>query len=116
MAEFERELIRSRMAEGISRKRARGEHLGPEFKLSPEAQKAIMRRYASGEPMALLADEYGVGRATIYRVLDRARAAASLLSVSLSLASVIPAFSTRQAVACPRGRIDRTTLARQSVE
>jgi DNA invertase Pin-like site-specific DNA recombinase len=44
MAEFERELIRSRMADGISRKRARGEHLGPDFKLSPEAQKAIVRR------------------------------------------------------------------------
>jgi DNA invertase Pin-like site-specific DNA recombinase len=77
MAEFERELIRSRMAEGISRKRARGEHLGPDFKLSPEAQKAIVRRYEDGEPMALLADEYGVGRATVYRALDRARAATS---------------------------------------
>ena len=33
-----------RMTEGISRKRARGQHLGPDFKLSPEAQKAIVRR------------------------------------------------------------------------
>ena len=61
---------------GISHKRARGDHLGPDFKLSPEAQKAILRRYADGEPMALLADEYGFGRATVYRVLDQARAAA----------------------------------------
>jgi DNA invertase Pin-like site-specific DNA recombinase len=69
--------IRSRMAEGISRKRARGEHLGPDFKLSPEALRAIVRRYEDGEPMALLADEYRVGRATVYRVLGRARAATS---------------------------------------
>jgi DNA invertase Pin-like site-specific DNA recombinase len=77
MAEFERELIRLRMADGISRKRARGEHLGPDLKLSPEALRAIVRRYEDGEPMALLGDEYRVGRATVYRVLDRARAATS---------------------------------------
>jgi DNA invertase Pin-like site-specific DNA recombinase len=68
LADVERDLIRSRTAEGRSRAKARGQHMGRPPKLT-EAQKAEARqRRAEGATLAELARSYDVSRSTISRL------------------------------------------------
>src|ERR1700761_7471040 len=68
LADVERDLIRTRTAEGRSRAQARGQHMGGPPKLT-EAQKAKARkRPAKGATLKELAESYNVGRATISRL------------------------------------------------
>jgi DNA invertase Pin-like site-specific DNA recombinase len=68
LADVERDLIRTRTAEGRSRAVARGQHMGRPPKLT-DAQKAEARkRRAEGATLNELADSYNVGRATISRL------------------------------------------------
>jgi DNA invertase Pin-like site-specific DNA recombinase len=68
LADVERDLIRTRTAEGRSRAKARGQHMGRPPKLT-DAQKAeARRRRAEGATLQELADSYNVGRATISRL------------------------------------------------
>jgi DNA invertase Pin-like site-specific DNA recombinase len=68
LADVERDLIRTRTAEGRSRAKARGQHMGRPPKLT-DAQKAeARRRRAEGATLQELADSYSVGRATISRL------------------------------------------------
>jgi DNA invertase Pin-like site-specific DNA recombinase len=63
LADVERDLIRTRTAEGRSRAQKGGQHMGRPPKLT-EAQKAdARRRRAQGAPLAELARSYGVARA-----------------------------------------------------
>lgn len=68
LAEFERELIRARTAEGRALARARGKHLGRPAKLSP-AQRAEVRRLltASGVNRSEIGRRFHVSRTTIGR-------------------------------------------------
>ena len=68
-AEFERELIRERQAEGIAIAKADGRYKGRVPVLAQASVKDIERRAAAGESKTMLAKEYGVSRATIYNVL-----------------------------------------------
>jgi DNA invertase Pin-like site-specific DNA recombinase len=68
-AEFERELIRERQAEGIAIAKASGKYKGRVPVLALASVKDIERRAAAGESKTALAKEYGVSRATIYNVL-----------------------------------------------
>ena len=68
LADVERDLIRSRTAEGRSRAKARGQHMGRPPKLTPQQQKEARRRRAGGATLAELAKSYNVGRATISRL------------------------------------------------
>jgi DNA invertase Pin-like site-specific DNA recombinase len=43
--------IRSRTAEGRSRAKARGQHIGRPAKLTPQQQKEVRRRRAEGETL-----------------------------------------------------------------
>jgi DNA invertase Pin-like site-specific DNA recombinase len=70
LAEFERELIRSRCDEGIKRAKARGTVFGRKPVLDAGERTKIAERYGSGETMAELAREYSCGVATIHRVLQ----------------------------------------------
>jgi DNA invertase Pin-like site-specific DNA recombinase len=70
--EFERGLIQARCQAGIERARAKGTHFGPKFKLDSSQRRKIAERYAAGETMAALARDYGVGEATVWRVLSTA--------------------------------------------
>jgi DNA invertase Pin-like site-specific DNA recombinase len=72
IAEFERELIRSRCEEGIERAKALGTKFGRKAALDAGKKRKIAGRYAKGETMAQLAEEYGVGEATIWRALQPA--------------------------------------------
>src|ERR1700740_254041 len=68
LAKVERDLIRTRTAEGRSRAQKRGQHMGRPSKLT-EAQKAeARRRRAEGATLAELARSYGVGKSTISRL------------------------------------------------
>ena len=68
LADVERNLIRTRTAEGRSRAKARGQNMGRPSKLT-DAQKAEARqRRAEGATLAELARSYGVGKSTISRL------------------------------------------------
>ena len=69
MAEFERKLIRARCDEGIKRAKARGTVFGRKAALGYGEKRKIAERYAAGETMRQLADEYEVGVGTIHRAL-----------------------------------------------
>jgi DNA invertase Pin-like site-specific DNA recombinase len=70
LADVERDLIRTRTAEGRSRAQKRGQHMGRPSKLT-DAQKAeARRRRAEGATLAELARSYGVGKSTISRLSD----------------------------------------------
>src|SRR3954452_22596425 len=68
LADVERDLIRTRTAEGRSRATARGKHMGRPPKLTPQQQKEARRRRAQGATLKELAKSYNVGRATISRL------------------------------------------------
>jgi len=72
LAEFERELIRTRTGEGRSRAKARGVKLGRSFKLTPhQRDEAIRRRDAGEESMTEIARSYAVSHSTISRLKAR---------------------------------------------
>jgi DNA invertase Pin-like site-specific DNA recombinase len=68
LAEFERDLIRSRTGEGRARAEARGQHMGRPPKLTTQQQKEARRRRAEGATLKELAKSYKVGAATISRL------------------------------------------------
>jgi DNA invertase Pin-like site-specific DNA recombinase len=68
MADVERDLIRTRTAEGRSRAMARGQHMGRPAKLTPQQQAEARQRRAEGATLKELAQSYNVGQATISRL------------------------------------------------
>jgi DNA invertase Pin-like site-specific DNA recombinase len=72
LADVERDLIRTRTAEGRVRAKARGQHMGRPPKLTPQQQKEARRRRAEGATLKELAKSYNVGRATISRLWQTA--------------------------------------------
>jgi len=68
LADVERDLIRTRTAEGRSRAKARGQHMGRPRKLTSQQQKEARRRRAEGATPKELAKSYNVGPATISRL------------------------------------------------
>ncbi len=71
LAEFERELIRSRTGEGRVRAKARGIKFGRKPKLSPDQQAYVARLRADGEGVRQIARIMGVSKATIGRIPAR---------------------------------------------
>jgi len=74
IAEFERELIAARMAEGRQRAMNNGVKFGPPFKLDAFQKREALARIKAGESQSLIARTYGVDRATISRLQKRAAA------------------------------------------
>ncbi len=68
LADVERDLIRTRTAEGRSRAKARGQHMGRPPALTPQQQAEARQRRADGATLKELASSYNVGRATISRL------------------------------------------------
>jgi len=66
-ADVERDLIRTRTAEGRSRAQKRGQHMGRPPKVTPAQKTEARRRRAQGATLAELALSYGVGKSTISR-------------------------------------------------
>jgi DNA invertase Pin-like site-specific DNA recombinase len=68
LADVERDLIRTRTAEGRSRAKAQGKAMGRPPSLTPEQKKEAIGRRAQGETLAESARSYNVSRATISRL------------------------------------------------
>jgi DNA invertase Pin-like site-specific DNA recombinase len=64
----ERDLIRTRTAEGRSRAQKRGQRMGRKPKLTEAQQAEARQRRAEGATLAELARSYGVGKSTISRL------------------------------------------------
>ncbi|MGB9644677.1 MAG: recombinase family protein [Stellaceae bacterium] len=71
LADVERDLIRTRTAEGRSRAKAQGKAMGRRPALRPAQQKDASRRRAQGATLQELADSYDVGISTIRRSTTR---------------------------------------------
>ena len=72
-AEFEVDLLRLRTREGMAVARAKGKLRGKQPKLTPRQQAELTRMHATGEyTIADLMEVFSVGRATVYRTLERA--------------------------------------------
>src|SRR5919199_2908319 len=63
LADVERDLIRTRTAEGRSRAKARGQHMGRPPKLTPEQQAEARKRRSEGATLAEMAKSYNGGGA-----------------------------------------------------
>ena len=68
LADVERDLIRTRTAEGRSRAKARGQHMGRPPKLTDVQKAEARQRRAEGATLKDLALSYNVARATISRL------------------------------------------------
>jgi DNA invertase Pin-like site-specific DNA recombinase len=69
LAEFERDLIRTRTSEGRDRAKARGVKLGRKPKLTEhQKREPIRRRDRDGEPVREIARSYNVSHSTISRL------------------------------------------------
>ena len=68
LADVERDLIRTRTAEGRSRAKARGQPMGRPPALTPQQQTEARQRRADGATLKELAASYNVGEATISRL------------------------------------------------
>ena len=69
LAEFERELIRSRTSEGRNRAKAQGVKFGPKPKMTDHQKREAIRLREAGEPVPDIARSYNVSRWTISRAL-----------------------------------------------
>ena len=68
LAEFERDLIRSRTGEGRERAKARGVRMGRKPKLTAHQRREALSRREGGEPLVEIARSYAVHHSTISRL------------------------------------------------
>ena len=68
LAEFERELIKSRTGEGRARAKAAGVHMGRPSKLTPHQKREAIARRDAGEALTDIARTFGVSHTTIGRL------------------------------------------------
>lgn len=68
LADVERDLIRTRTAEGRSRATARGQHMGRPSALTAQQAAEARQRRQDGATLQELADSYNVSKATISRL------------------------------------------------
>jgi DNA invertase Pin-like site-specific DNA recombinase len=72
VAEFEADLMRARTREGMAVARAKGRLRGRRPKLSPVQEKHLVELHRAGShSVAELVELFKVGRATVYRALER---------------------------------------------
>lgn len=68
LADVERDLIRTRTAEGRARAKSRGKHMGRPPKMTAEQRSEALARKNAGEAPAEIARSYNVNRMTISRL------------------------------------------------
>jgi DNA invertase Pin-like site-specific DNA recombinase len=68
LADVERDLIRTRTAEGRSQAKRRGQHMGRPPRLTATQKAEARRRRAEGATLAELARSYDVSQSTISRL------------------------------------------------
>jgi len=72
LAEFERELIKTRTSEGRVRAKARGVHMGRHSALNPNQQHEALARIEAGDALTDIARTFGVSHTTIARLKAKA--------------------------------------------
>jgi DNA invertase Pin-like site-specific DNA recombinase len=86
VAEFESDLIKLRTREGLAVAKAKGRLRGKQPKLTARQEAHLVQLYDAGEHTpAELAELFSVGRSTVYRTLDRARAATSSSTTAVAV-------------------------------
>jgi DNA invertase Pin-like site-specific DNA recombinase len=80
LAEFERDLIRTRTSEGRARAVARGIRLGRKPELTSHQIKEALRRREAGEALTEIARTYNVSHSTISRLGNPLRGTAMTVS------------------------------------
>lgn len=70
-AQLERDLIKSRTAEGREEAKAKGKHMGRLPALSEKQAKELYKDRLNGESISALAKKYGVSRPTVHRTVER---------------------------------------------
>ncbi|MCJ1697819.1 recombinase family protein [Rathayibacter caricis] len=87
IAEFEGDLIRARTREGMKVAKEKGRLRGKKPKLSQKIEAHLVAEYRSGNySIAELAEQYSVGRSTVYRAVQRAAVAdARVADVTLTM-------------------------------
>lgn len=68
IAQFEREIMLERQREGISKAKAEGKYKGRKS-IQSEIKHDVMRLVDSGESKAEIARRFGIGEATVYRII-----------------------------------------------
>lgn len=72
VAEFEADLLKMRTREGMAIACSRGKLKGKQPKLTARQQTELVRMHTTGDyTIAELMEVFSIGRATVYRVLDR---------------------------------------------
>ena len=71
VAEFERELIKERQADGIAKAKASGKHLGRP-KLTEEVKEQVLGMVKLGATKQAVADKLNLGLSTIYKIQKEA--------------------------------------------
>lgn len=74
LAEYERDLIRSRTIEGLAAARERGKRLGRQEALNQEQKENLVTLRRTGQSLRQLARTFGVSKTTILRYLRLAEA------------------------------------------
>lgn len=70
IAEFENEIRRERQLDGIKAAKGRGVKFGAKSKLTPDQVEDMREKRASGVLIKDLMTEYGISKASVYRLLD----------------------------------------------
>lgn len=70
-AQFERELIRQRQAEGIAAAKKRGVYKGRPRSLDSDTIRAVRNAALAGTPRTQIARDHGISRSTLYRYLKQ---------------------------------------------
>ena len=79
IAEFENDLRRERQVEGISKAKEKGIKFGRPAKLTDETKQAIFSRRLAGVSIGEIRKEFGISKASIYRVVKECRTAKAQL-------------------------------------
>lgn len=69
-AEFERDIIGERTRAGLEAARKRG-RIGGRPKISDSIKKDVVRLYGKGESATGIARMYGIGRSTVYKIINQ---------------------------------------------
>ena len=111
LADVERDLIRTRTAEGRSRAQARGQHMGRPAALTLQQQVEAQQRRAEGATLKELATSYNVGIATISRlnklkgeIMDRKLTGSDGVTVSIPAGGRGVQGTDGRMVAVPAGK------------
>ena len=100
-AEFERQLMLQRQAEGIALAKAKGVYKGRK-PVPDEKVTSLRRRVADGEPVPAVAKELNIGRSTAYRLVS------NTLSTTTADCTVVRRRESTSAPSRPRGRLVAT--------